>query len=177
MIKTLVTFKFYLYNLPYVIFFIYFYLPVHLKLYVNSWYLGLFTAAWRALRDTFPGKPIKGCVFHWNQAVWRHVQQFGLSATYQQREGMYDYIRQLMALPFLPARHIPQTFNHLKAKANTPQLQHLVDYMDRQWFRHSVFDVSSWCVFRQTVRTNNDVEGNYIFHCIRYQNVIIRTLY
>ena len=121
-----------------------------------------FAAAWRALRDSFPGKPIKGCVFHWNQAVWRHVQQIGLSATYQQREGMYDYIRQLMALPFLPARHIQQTFDHLKTKANTEQLQRLVDYIDRQWFHHPVFDVPSWCVFQQTVRTNNDVEGTKI---------------
>ena len=122
--------------------------------------INLFSAAWRALRDVFPGTTIKGCVFHWNQAVWRHVQQFGLAATYQLRQGMYDYIRQLMALPFLPARHIRQTFDHLKTKANTPPLQQLVDYMDRQWFQHAVFDVSSWCVFRQAVRTNNDVEGN-----------------
>lgn len=92
--------------------------------------------------------------------MWRHVQQFGLAATYQQRRGMYDYIRQLMALPFLPAQHIRQAFDHLKTKANTEQLQRLVNYMDRQWFQHAVFDVASWCVFRQTVRTNNDVEGN-----------------
>ena len=81
---------------------------------------------------------------------------------YQQREGMYDYIRKLMALPFLPARQVQQTFDHLKTKANTEQLQRLVDYIDRQWFHHSVFDVPSWCVFQQTVRTNNDVEGSKI---------------
>ena len=34
-------------------------------------------------------------------------------------EGMYDYIKQLMALSFLPARHIQQTFDHLKTKAYT----------------------------------------------------------
>ena len=70
--------------------------------------------------------------------MWRHVQQFGLAATYQQRRGMYDYIRQLMALPFLPAQHIRQAFDHLKTKANTEQLQRLVNYMDRQWFQHAV---------------------------------------
>ena len=30
-------------------------------------------SAWQALRDVFPGKTIKGCVFHWAQAIWRHV--------------------------------------------------------------------------------------------------------
>ena len=107
-------------------------------------------AAWRALRESFLGKPIKGCVFHWNQLVWRHVQQFGLSAMYQQREGLYHYIRQLTALPFLQARHIQQTFDHLKSKANTELLQRLVNYIDRQWFNHPVFDSHSGvCSSRQ----------------------------
>ena len=34
-------------------------------------------SAWQAL-GTFPGKAIKGCVFHWTQAIWRHVQMYGL---------------------------------------------------------------------------------------------------
>ena len=80
---------------------------------------------------------------------------------------MHDYIRQLMALPFLPARHIQQTFDHLKTKANTNQLQRLVDYIDRQWFHHPVFDVPSWCIFQQTVQTNNDVEGKKKFYELR----------
>ena len=34
--------------------------------------------------DTFStGKPVKGCVFHWNLAVWRHVQP----VAYQQPTG------------------------------------------------------------------------------------------
>ena len=82
-------------------FFLYIYLPVYLKMIsviCKLMMFGLFMAAWRALQDTFPGQPI-GCMFHWNQAVWWHVQQFGLSAMYQQLDGKYDYICQLMALP------------------------------------------------------------------------------
>ena len=89
-----------------------------------------------------------------SSAVWHHVQQVGLSATYQQPEGVYEYIRQLMALPFLPLM-----FDHLKRKANTEQLQRLVDYIDSHWFNHAVFDVPLWSVFQQAVRTNNNVEG------------------
>nr|XP_034331451.1 uncharacterized protein LOC105322593 [Crassostrea gigas] len=37
--------------------------------------------------------------------------------------------------------------------------QSLVGYIDRQWMNHSVFHPSSWTVYRQAVRTNNDVEG------------------
>ena len=122
-----------------------------------------FAAAWRALRYSFPGKPIKGCVYNWNQAMWLHVQQVVLSTTYKQREGVYDYIRQLIALPFLPARHIPATFDHLKRKTNAEPLQRQVDYVDRQLFNHAVFGVPSLVVFLQTVRTNNDVMGNNLY--------------
>ena len=88
------------------------------------------------------------------------MQECGLVNTYKQREGAYHYIRRLMTLPFLPAAHIERTFAYLKTKARIPEMIRLVDYMDRQWFRNPIFDVASWSVFRQNVRTNNDVEGN-----------------
>ena len=113
-----------------------------------------FSASWCALKRLSSGQANQGVCVHWNQAVWHHVQQVSLSATYQQREGVYEYIRQLMAIPFLPLM-----FDHLKRKANTEQLQRLVDYIDSHWFNHAVFDVPSWSVFQQAVRTNNDVEG------------------
>ncbi|XP_041353329.1 uncharacterized protein LOC121371476 [Gigantopelta aegis] len=51
------------------------------------------------------------------------------------------------------------TRTSLKGRSNTAQLTELTTYMERQWVRNTVFDVPSWCVFRHTIRTNNDVEG------------------
>ena len=31
-------------------------------------------ALWCAIQQVFIGATINGCVFHWGQAVWRHVQ-------------------------------------------------------------------------------------------------------
>ena len=31
-------------------------------------------AVWSALRQTLPGVQLKGCSFHWTQALWRKVQ-------------------------------------------------------------------------------------------------------
>lgn len=31
-------------------------------------------ALWKALRHVFPQVSLSGCVFHWSQAVWSHVQ-------------------------------------------------------------------------------------------------------
>ena len=110
-----------------------------------------FSAAWCALKRLFSGQA--------NQGVCVPLEPGGVASRttgrpVQQREGVYEYIRQLMALPFL---HL--MFDHLKRKANTEQLQRLVDYIDSHWFNHAVFDMPSWSVFQQAVRTNNDVEG------------------
>ena len=35
----------------------------------------------------FPAVELLGCAFHWNQAIYRKVQEIGLSALYHEREG------------------------------------------------------------------------------------------
>ncbi|VDI46162.1 Hypothetical predicted protein [Mytilus galloprovincialis] len=32
-------------------------------------------------------------------------------------------------------------------------------YMNRQWFNNGVINIADWCIFKRSVRTNNDVEG------------------
>lgn len=134
-------------------------LTINYRKFFNYFLIG----AWQGIREVFPGVSIKGCVFHWTQAVWRHVQEYGLVRTYRERQAVYWYIRQLLALTFLPATHIRETFDALRVRANTDPLMRLVDYIDRQWMPNSVFDVPSWSVYGQSVRTNNDVEGRCSF--------------
>ena len=64
-----------------------------------------------------------------------------------------------MALPYLPHQEIPASFQQLKVQATTPVLHELVDYVDKQWINTSAFPPSSWSVYGQPVRTNNDIEG------------------
>ena len=111
------------------------------------------------MRRVFPDVTIKGCVFHWTQAVWRRVQDLGLKPAYCQRSSTHNYVRHLLALPFLPAAHIPTSFEELKRRATNGPLVDLVAYIERQWMNHSIFTVPSWSIFGHSVRTNNDVEG------------------
>ena len=79
-------------------------------------------AMWAGFKAIFPGKSIKGCVFHWVQAVWRHVQGVGLQEAYNKDAGTHSFLRKLMALPFLPHEHVLQTFLHLNSLAVGDQL-------------------------------------------------------
>jgi hypothetical protein len=101
-------------------------------------------------------------VFHWAKAILTRIQNLGLVTTYREREASHTFIKQLMALPFLPSTHIADVFWLMKEKC-PPQLQELVDYVDRQWMENATFPIRSWSVFQFTIRTNNDVEGSCVY--------------
>lgn len=112
-------------------------------------------AVWLAMRSVLPNVQLKGCAFHWTQALWRKVQELGLQAAYTSDDG----VRKLMALPFLPRREIRPMFQLFRRQAQTQPLQDLVSYINKQWIESTVFPPKSWSVYRQPVRTNNDLEG------------------
>lgn len=116
-------------------------------------------AAWQAVRYLLPNVTINGCVFHWTQAVWRHVQEYGLAVAYREQQTIHNFIRQLLALPFLPVAHIRPAFQAMEAKTMPDELRTLMEYVERQWLKNSVFKPEDWSVYRHTVRTNNDCEG------------------
>ena len=75
----------------------------------------------------------------------------------------YVHVHQATSCSSISASATHQShFLHLKARANFPQFQDLVDSMDRQWFRNHLSIVHDWSVFQRTIRSNNDVECNKI---------------
>ena len=87
------------------------------------------------------------------------VQELSLALAYSNNNGIHQYVKMLMALPYLPHQEIPVSFQRLKLQATIPVLHELVDYVDNQWINTNTFPHSSWSVYRQPVHTNNDVEG------------------
>ena len=47
-------------------------------------------ALWRATRIVFEDINIRGCAFHWGQAIWRHIENFGLATQYHKGEQKHS---------------------------------------------------------------------------------------
>ena len=64
-----------------------------------------------------------------------------------------------MALDFVPEEYILRLFLHLSSTAQDEQLSALASYVYDTWVDSSLWPPSAWCVFMQSLRTNNNVEG------------------
>ncbi|XP_044169624.1 uncharacterized protein LOC114951799 [Acropora millepora] len=107
----------------------------------------------RAQEPTWPKSDLL-CSFYVSQ-----VQELGLAVAYNNDNAIHRYVKVLMALPYLPHQEIPASFQWLRLQATTPVLHELVDYVNNQWINTNTFPPSSWSVYGQPVRTNNDIEG------------------
>ena len=117
------------------------------------------SAVWPAVQSILK-VPVKGCWFHWSQAIYRRIVNAGLRTAYQKPGEIQDYIRYMMALPHLPHEQIPDAFQQLKHRCPADErLVELTSYIERSWVNHKHRKPESWSTFRRFLRTNNDCEG------------------
>jgi hypothetical protein len=101
-----------------------------------------------------------GCFFHYNQAIYRRIQQLGLTVAYSEDEHIRSVCRQLMALPLLPLDQVEHAFYNLRASLDASvkkQLRQLFLYFDNYWMTGVSLEI--WNVHGHQYRTNNVCEG------------------
>ena len=112
--------------------------------------------------------------FHFVQAIWKHIQSFGLQQRYQNEEEFAIIIKQFQALAFVPSIDVIPCYEELIASLSDLLIDLLSDflhYFEKTWIgtehhgrrRCPLFAVELWNV-RDRVemslpRTNNSVEG------------------
>lgn len=109
---------------------------------VKAFMLDFEAAAWKEVREVFPGANITGCTLHWTQAVWKKVQAV---AKYEEGGGIQRVIRRLLALPLQPSNHIPVVFEAEKNKLlDHDALSTLYQYVENQWITGSMWSPQDW---------------------------------
>ena len=126
-------------------------------------------AAISAIRDVFPESRVKGCTFHFRQAIMRHVQREGLWAEYESKassnQPIRRWIRQIMAMTMLPEFAIPLVWNFLQVPPESEKdgvnakTKAFALYVDNTWI-HGEFETSLWSHYDNLgPRTTNLAEG------------------
>ena len=109
-------------------------------------------AARIAFRNVYPQMKVYGCWFHFTQRIWMKTQKVGLSKSFRDSHEVATFIRQLMAMPFLPASLITPTYNFLQLPTlENPEmikLEKLKKYFQKRWLTQitpeelSIFDIN-----------------------------------
>jgi len=55
-------------------------------------------AIWQAIAVEFPDAIVKGCTFHFSQAIWRKVQDVGLQRAYKEKRLLHKFIRYVILI-------------------------------------------------------------------------------
>ena len=126
-----------------------------------------FWSAWRHLfeQQIYVNVRLRGCYFHFTQAVFRKLMCFGLKGRYFNDVGTKHFCKKLMALPLLPEKDIVTEFGKLQVQTDNlkiEKLSKLVDYMKKNWINGKMWSIPDFCHYRMKIRTNNDVEASHV---------------
>jgi len=116
-------------------------------------------AAIQAIRKILPEVTLKGCNFHFNQCLWRKVQDIGLSQMYKENEEIRNHVRMCAALSHLPPEHTDDGWINIMENCPSEHLiQEFNDYFVDQWLENNKIR-DMWICFKERHRTTNSLEG------------------
>jgi len=122
-------------------------------------------AAINAIRQVFPEYRIKGCSFHFRQALYRRIQLEGLAQEYENADSaIRRWLRQIMSLSALPEYAIAHIWRWLGVPpacepSTYAKALNFASYVDRTWINGD-FHPTLWSHYDNLgPRTTNVAEG------------------
>lgn len=118
-----------------------------------------------AVSQLFPVARIRGCMFHYSQAIWRKVQNLGLTNRYRDDASFNRVVRRALALPLLPMHEIEDVWlTALNEIDNNDNLAiAFTDYITTTWVDPLIaqFPVEMWSHYETLhgIRTTNHLES------------------
>ena len=120
----------------------------------------------QAVRELFPLAEIKGCNFHFDQCLFRKVQEEGLTVAYRDVD-VKAAVRAMAALAFVPLHRIDEAWLEIEAESLSPDheafqnLERFKTYFVDTWLENEcVYPRSLWNHFRNYGPcTTNHLEG------------------
>ncbi|CAF0824223.1 unnamed protein product [Brachionus calyciflorus] len=120
------------------------------------------TASIQAFKEAFPGVIIKGCHFHFTQALWKNIQKAGLSDVYSKQSFLYDYLNLFKSLAFVRVVLLNAAWYLINyyTPANNPKVLEFKEYFIKTWIEDVNFPTEMWNhYYNDGPRINNHVEG------------------
>ena len=119
-------------------------------------------AVHNVVRSVFPNSTLHGCLFHYDQALSRKLQELSLSSNrHSDHDAIMKWFRLFIIVAFVPSAQVTTAFALFKEHytPNCPRCKEFILYFFDTWLNGSN-PVPMWNQFRaEVLRTNNDCEG------------------
>lgn len=121
-------------------------------------------AAFNAISRIWPNAIVKGCFFHFGQAIWRRVNHLGLATLFNTNQQFRRCVELITSLALIPRHDIEIGWAFIRDQISNYswQVDELLDYVENTWLsdNSSIFHREIWSHYG-TIRgrTNNAVEG------------------
>ena len=117
-------------------------------------------AAGKGLRFSFPGITLKGCFFHFKQAIGRWIFSHGYKMTYAINMDFKNWFRKLSSLAVVPIEKLQDAWDLIKleSKEINVNVEPIIKYFEKTWMTGD-FQPADWNQYGEfDQRTNNVVE-------------------
>ena len=106
-------------------------------------------------RNIFQKLNFRGAFFHFGQAIWRHIQSYGLQQRYQNEEEFAVIVKQFQALAFVPSIDVIPCYEELIDSLSNQlvdDFSEFLHYFEKTWIgiehhgrkRRPLFDIQLW---------------------------------